>query len=371
MVSFKKYQMTKILDRQKDNITNIHDLVGNGDPSLLFYFLADKLGFLLDNDIDVITKSGVEIRRKLHFIIEQLGPLFLRNPQVFENREFLKNPEKYDFNPQNAPQEKTVVLSKEPVIYVANHSFLDDTLATILAAPRHAYILFGSLPRFYNTLDGLTAYLNGVAMTNRKVKESRHVSTEKIIRAMEYGADALIFPEGVWNKTLEQLMIDLWSGIWMVAKETGAKIVPIVHYLRDHLDKSKTNKIHTVLDDPIKIDDLSQKAALDLIRDVLATWQYYMLELYGQSTREEELKGYNSPDEKWRDYLEKKSAEVKYYDDEIEHSAAYKTKDKILIEDVYENIANIENLTAENIRAVLDAKNIVLTRKKYNYQNLY
>ncbi len=43
----------------------------------------------------------------------------------------------------------------------------------------------------------------------------------------------IVFPEGVWNKSPNALSLELWPGIYRIACETGAKIVPIVHYIYD------------------------------------------------------------------------------------------------------------------------------------------
>ncbi len=72
-----------------------------------------------------------------------LGPYFLQVPQIFENRNFLRNPDSNEKLVLDTP----ILLPPEPVIWAANHAFKDDALATILAAKRHAYILFGSLPQ--------------------------------------------------------------------------------------------------------------------------------------------------------------------------------------------------------------------------------
>lgn len=367
----KEYQIKKILKRQEGNIQNIHDLIGDQEPSELFYFLADLLGYLLDNDVDAtISKVGVKTRKLLHPLIAKYGPDFLTNPQVFENRDFLKNPEKYDYNPNNAPADKKIVLPEGPVIWTPNHGFKDDVLASILAAQRHAYILFGSLPQFYNTIDGILAYINGVAMSNRKVKASKQASIPKMVRAMEYGADALVFPEGIWNKTPDKPLLDFWSGFWLIAKETGAPVVPIVHYLRNHLDKSPENVIHTVVDDPIKIDDLSLNAATDLLRDVMATWHRYMVEIYGQSSRAELLNGYDNSYDAWTSYIKEKVDNVDFYDSEIEcgdYAADYRPKDKLSEADIYSEVAKTQNITPQNAAVVVYA----LTRKKQDYQRLY
>lgn len=157
--------------------------------------------------------------KKIHCIIKALGPYFLKSPQLLENRNFLKNP---DLGGNSVP-DSGIFLPDKPVIWASNHVFKDDTLATILAAKRHAYILFGSLPQFFNTLDGITAFLNGVIMTNRKVSASKKTSIAKAIRVFGYGADLMVFPEGVWNKSPNRLLLDLWPGIYRIACETGRK----------------------------------------------------------------------------------------------------------------------------------------------------
>lgn len=105
---------------------------------------------------------------------------------------------------------------------------------------------------------------------------------------MGYGVDLLIYPEGTWNMTPNALSPDLWPGVYRIACETGAKVIPIIHYLRDN-NTSKSNPIHTVVDDPIRIDDMSEQQALSYIRDIFATWYYLMIEAYSKSTRDEIL----------------------------------------------------------------------------------
>ena len=44
-----------------------------------------------------------------------------------------------------------------------------------------------------------------------------------------------------------------------------------------------------VVDDPIKLYEMPMDEALTYLRDVLASWQYKIMERYGQSTREAEI----------------------------------------------------------------------------------
>lgn len=363
----KEQKLEKILAKYGDMITGADDLTAGAPPSRLFYLLADKLSYLLDADPEaVVSQKGVERRRRLHFIIETFGPRFLANPQVFENRNFLRNPDAAEIAPDPG-----ITLPGEPVIWTANHWFKDDGLASVLAAKRHAYILFGALPQFFNTFDGLTAYLNGIVMVNRKVSASRRTSVEKAVRAMNYGADLLIFPEGIWNKTPNELVLSLWPGIYHIACETGAKVVPIVHYIRDCTNKLKNNPIHTVVDDPIRIDDLGEQAALNYVRDVLATWSYLMMEAYGRSDREDLIGAHGTSDAAWEEELYERVKTAAGYDVEIERNADYRPKTIVRPEQVWETVANIRTITPENAAYVAYAQNLVAEKKRQDFQRRF
>lgn len=333
---------------------------------MLFYLMADRLSYLLDTDPEkTVSPKGVARRRKLHFIIKCLGPLFLTRPQIMENRNALTSA------PGGVvPADPGITLPKEPVIWAANHCFKDDTLATVLAAQRHGYILFGSLPQFYNTMDGLTAWLNGVVMVNRKVSASRKSSITKAVRAMEMGADLIVFPEGVWNKSPNELILNLWPGIYHIACETGAKVVPVVHYVRDPAGLERNDPIHTVLDNPIRLDDLSKSAALDYLRDVMASWHYLMMERYGEDSRERLLKGKTST-EAWEYQLTQRVATAARYDREIELCADYRPSDTFRPESVWEAVASISNVTPENVHLVSYAQDIVTQQKNEDFQRRF
>ena len=89
----KQRKIDTILKKYDGMITGQNDLTAGNPPSALFYILADKLSYLLTADAETaISPKGIERRRKFNSIIKTLGPHFLSNPQVFENRNFLQNP---------------------------------------------------------------------------------------------------------------------------------------------------------------------------------------------------------------------------------------------------------------------------------------
>ena len=59
------------------------------------------------------------------------------------------------------------------------------------------------------------------------------------------------------------------------------------------------------------------------------------------------------------------------YDEEIELSADYRPRNITRPEDVYESIANIENITPENIQHVNYARQLVKERKQNDFQRRF
>ena len=263
-----------------------------------------------------------------------------------------------------------IILPEEPVIFIANHGFKDDILATVLAAKRHCYLMMASLPQLFNTFDGVTAWLNGTLLANRKVAASHKTVVEKSLRILEHGTDLVLFPEGVWNKTPNELVLDLWPGIYRIAKESGKKIVPIVHYIADCAMKGSENPIHTVVDDPVSIDDLSEKAALSYLRDILATWFYLMMERYGRAKRSDLLQE-KTTDQYWKEQLERRVSTTARYDLEIELCADYRPQDKAIPIDVWKPVADIQNITLQNVNTVFKAKTIVQEEWIRDYQRRF
>lgn len=135
----------------------------------------------------VISKSGIRIRKILNLVIRAVAPLTCKYKRVIV---------------------KSYKVHKgKPIIFAPTHGFKDDVLMTVSSIPANGYILFGSLPQFYNTFDGITAWLNGALIVDRTDKESRNAAKLKMRYAIEHGANLIVFPEGVWNKSGNLLIL--------------------------------------------------------------------------------------------------------------------------------------------------------------------
>ena len=357
----------KINDEIVKNYSNclysFKDLVGDNfkEPSTLFYLLNRKLLYLLDNDPEIsVRKKDIEFTRKFHSVLKKFGHLALTCSQQIENRNFLEN--------GSLEEDKKIELPDGPVIYVSNHGFRDDGLATVLAAPRHGWFYMGSLPEFYNTPNGLAIYSVGSLSLNRKSKDSKKASLLKAKKLLEEGTDLIIYPEGGWNKSICDITLPLWKGFYKIAKEGNYPIVPIVHYNSHPEILSKKNVIHTVVDDPINISSMSEEEAIDRVRDVLSSWQYKMMEVYGVSTRETEMRGFYIPEEKWDYELKERMKSVGRYDSSIETKADYRDKNIPRPEEVFAPIANMNH---DYFGCKTYAKVLVQSRTESDFQRRY
>lgn len=357
-----------VCERYSDALTSFEDLIGTGceDMSLMYYLLNRHWLYLLENDAaKSVPKRYIDFRRKLYPLIRLLGAKMLACAQVIEDRDA------FDDNQEKQMSDSKLVLPDRPVIIVANHGFRDDVLATVLAANRHALKVCGSLPMFYNSFNGFASSLIGDILVNRRCKQSRQALIEKAKRVLDLGTDLIIFPEGGWNKTSEKITLDLWGGVYEIAKVTGCDVVPIVHYNRDPEVLSKSNTIHTVVGRPIPLYQMEKPEALRFLRDTLSTYQYIMMEKYGRSTREKEMQGFDTSHEKWEAHLTERMKAVEYYDVDVEKKSEYRPKHIVRPEGVFEPIAAIQNVNALNIQDVLFAKQILCEEKQRDYQTRF
>ncbi len=338
------------------NIEGITDLLGqdhNGiasDCSILFYLLPRLFGRLLKNDPkDVLSKNSILFRRRyIHNIILRIGPLFLNGKKLI--------------------REKMAPLpSGRPLIFAPNHGFIQDPMCSVLMAERHAYLLFGSLPQFFNTFNGVAAHLNGAIFINRKNKASRQASIEKAVHALELGTDIIIYPEGVINKTSNQLTLPYWPGIIRVAKRTNALIIPIVHLLSgEEIHSSRLDAFDATLYN----DDDTQQALTDL-QTIVNTELWSLMEKYACASRADILGEHETMADACEAIVQRQVGTLgRFYDCSIECSADYRDKRCTREADIWRPIAQLE-LTPQNAAAVMFARERVHILDKEDYQRRF
>ena len=203
------------------------------------------LKYLLSNDVNkCVNKNGIMIRR-------MISPFF-RNAMMFFTSGKLIITSK-----NNLPK-------NEKVIYAGTHGFHDDIIFTIKTADRHAYLLYGNLLDFFKTFHGFGLWTNGVVLVDRTNVDSRKAAIYKMEQIIKNDTNIVMFPEGTWNKNESLIVLELHLGIYDVAKETGARVVPIATYLDGKIAYSKQGEafdityvddenIQTILNNDVKL----------------------------------------------------------------------------------------------------------------------
>ena len=342
----------KSLKQQSGTALLGQDNSGNINPaSILFPLLTRLCGNLLSNDPDeVLSEKSIRRRQKYMYpLFQKLGPLFLNGKKLIRER--------------IAPLPE----GDRPLIFAPNHGFLEDAISTILVSDRHAYLLFGSLPQFYNTFNGLAAYLNGSVVVNRNDRASKRASVEKAVRLLELGGSLILYPEGVWNKTANRLTLDYWPGILRIARRTNALIVPIVHYLTG-------SEIHTSRLAAFDVFLYAADQEADALRDLQTmanTELMALMEQYGQTHRSDILGDHASMADAAEEIVRAQVATAgKYYDYAMEISADYRRPGITTELEVWASVANLE-LTPDNAGAVLYARERVATLGAEDYQHRF
>lgn len=254
---------------------------------------------LLDNDPKkVLSKKSIRMRKIISPILRFIVPLVTPNSKLKVLRR--------------------AKIPKQPIIFAATHGFREDVEHTVVMAKRQAYMLNGSLSQVFKSMDGITAWLAGVILIDRTDKESRSAAKEKMIYALNQGASVIMYPEGTWNKSPNQLISGLFSGIYDVAKESGALVVPIATYRNG-------DKAYGISGKAFDITSYDRGEGVTVLRDEMATMQYEMMEQYGRCKRSDFPYG-KEADMYWKRYVDDLMKEVKFYDYEIELHTKYREK---------------------------------------------
>ncbi len=165
---------------------------------------------------------------------------------------------------------------KEPIIFVSTHEFREDVEAAYLAAGKATFIVNGSVSIVMNSFDGITNWIVGMILVNRADKDSRKAAKDKMIYALRMGASIILYPEGTWNKSPNQIISGLFPGVFEVARATGCRIVPMAHQREGDLIYSKVG-------DAFDISGMSRYEAMETVKEQLSTLKYELMEMYGQA----------------------------------------------------------------------------------------
>ena len=246
----------------------------------------------------VISKKGVIIRKIISPVVRFVVPFVTPNSKLTVVRR--------------------AKLPKKPVIFAATHGFREDVEHTVVMAGRQAYMLNGVASQLFHSFDGITAWLAGMIIIDRTDRESRASSVAKLVRVLELGSSVIIYPEGTWNKSPNELVSGLFSGIYDVAQKSGALVVPIATYRNG-------KKSYGISEEAFDICQYDKEQGIQILRDKMATMQYELMETYGTCRRDEFPYG-KEADKYWSDFIDGLMAEVEFYEYDVELHTKYRPK---------------------------------------------
>lgn len=256
-----------------------------------------------------VTSYGIFWRKLLNPVLRKVAPLTVKRKIVFLNK---------------AP------LPKQPVIFVSTHGFKDDAVTAISIADRQVFVLNGSIRQMTYTADGISMWAVGTIMVDRNDKVSRSSAKDKLVRAIQLDTSVLIYPEGTWNKSPNDLMNKLFPGVYDVAEKTGALVVPIASVIVE-------KDIYTVRGEAFDITQYDRVNGMINLRDRMATLRYELIESYAKEKRENLPFGQEATDY-WKKYIDDLMAEVEFYDYEEELHTKFVDKTITTYEMAFEHL---------------------------------
>lgn len=163
------------------------------------------------------------------------------------------------------------------IIYACTHIGRYDIEMALESIQDTCFLFLGSPGKLYRSLNGVLVYLFGFIGCDTTEKEDRHIAKELAIRTLKQGGNILIFPEGAWNITENQVVMKLYTGTIEMAIRSGADIVPIAI---EQYEKS----FYINIGKNISLDetsDLNKKRKLsDDLRDTLCTLKWEIWEQF-------------------------------------------------------------------------------------------
>lgn len=209
---------------------------------------------LFDSGVEL---KNIKIREKIHSILVSV----IKIDRIISGEKI---------NVINRENNKT----KRPIIFACTHIGGNDVQRVFEAIKEPAYLFLGDPKGLYKDMGGVLLNLNGVICMETNDKVDRKIGKERALELLSKNGSLLIFPEGAWNISPNQPVMDLYCGTVDLARRTNAEIVPVGIEQYDNNFFVSIGKNIT----PEQIADLSLEEANTLLRDCLATEKWRVFE---------------------------------------------------------------------------------------------
>ena len=202
--------------------------------------------------------KGIEFRKKIHPLIN----LILKIDQVLSKEEIV------------VISNKSIVKPNESKIFACTHIGGNDIQRTFQVINEPAYLMLGDPGILYKMPIYYGLKLNGVIPLETKNKQDRKIAYNRAIELLNNGGNLLIYPEGAWNVTPNEMVMKIFTGTVRMAKETGVDIIPIAVEQYDNVFYFNVGKNYSI----DKNTNLSLTELNEDLRDKLATLKWEIME---------------------------------------------------------------------------------------------
>ncbi len=208
--------------------------------------------------VDTFTSNiGLKIRKSVNVVWRRLLKLGIKRHVFIESYPKLERKKSY--------------------IFVCNHSFDEDVISLLHTIDRNVYVLNGTTDQTEHNPIFIVLWANGMIYVNRQDTQSRKDSLLKMKRVLQAGSSVMLFPEGGYNNTENQLIMPLFPGAYKLAVDTNTEIVPLITF-----NDIGSNEIYLRAHSPIDISKYEKYEGMAILRDIMSTIVYEIMEKHTQ-----------------------------------------------------------------------------------------
>jgi len=168
------------------------------------------------------------------------------------------------------------IKDSKPRIYAVIHVARYDIKSVLLAANESAYFVWGDPGEFYRRPEMLLLNMICMIFVDTDDKQDGHISLETMIKVLRQKGNVIIFPEGAWNITDNEVVMKLFPGVVEAAIRGHADIIPVA------IDKDDEDNYYVKFGKNISMEGkkLADKwVEVDNLRSILAglkwdIWEY-------------------------------------------------------------------------------------------------
>lgn len=179
-------------------------------------------------------------------------------------------------------------VSDKPVIYISNHIGRFDVEVCFQSIKKHAYLFLGDPGDLYKSLAGLLLYANGIIVLETDDKIDRFIAKERAIELLKAGKSLLLYPEGAWNLSMNQIIMPLYAGAVEIAIKCEVEIVPMAI-------EQKDTEFYVNIGENLNLSGIKLEQRFEYtekIRNILANLRWDLWNLFKIEKRKNNLQSY-------------------------------------------------------------------------------